>query len=115
MQATSVADPRPFRLILAAAVSALLLLVAVAGLRSWRDLEAARQREAELEARIEATRAEIAAWQQRLRRLEEDPVLLERLAREELWMARPEDVVIVLPADSEGLQPRLDPRQSPAP
>jgi cell division protein FtsB len=97
MQAASVADPRPFRRILALAVSALLLLVGVAGLRSYRDLETARGRERDLSSRIEAVRAEIAVLKRRLRLLEEDPVLLERLAREELWMARPEDVVIVLP------------------
>jgi cell division protein FtsB len=105
MQATSVADPRPFRTILVVAVSALLLLVAVAGLRSYRDLEAARGRERELAAKIEATRAEITALRQRLRRLEEDPVLLECLAREELWMARPDDVVIVLPAEAAAMPP----------
>jgi cell division protein FtsB len=98
MQATSVADPRPFRAILGVAVAALLLLVAVAGLRSWRDLEAARRRERELAASIEATRAEISTLERRLERLGKDPILLERLAREDLWMAWPDDVVIVLPA-----------------
>jgi cell division protein FtsB len=99
MQASSVADPRPFRTVLAVAVALLLVVVGVAGLKSYRDLAAARAQQQRLEAQIAATRAHIEALEQRVRLLADDPVTLERLAREELWMAYPDDVVIVLPAD----------------
>ncbi len=97
MQASSVADPRPFRVVLAAAVGILLLLLGVAGLRSWRDLESSRHQEAELEESIEQTLSNIQILQHRVDRLEGDSAAIESLAREELWMARPDDVVIVLP------------------
>jgi cell division protein FtsB len=99
MQASSVADPRPFRTVLAVAVALLLVVVGVAGLKSYRDLAAARAQQRRLEAEIAATHAHIEALEHRVRLLADDPVTLERLAREELWMAYPDDVVIVLPED----------------
>lgn len=97
MQAATIADPRPFRSLLAVAVVTLLLLLGGAGLKSYRDLEAARRHEQALQAEIAATRTHIQTLDRQVRRLEKDPATLERLAREELWMAKPEDVVIVLP------------------
>ncbi len=72
MQASSVADPRPFRVVLAAAVGILLLLLGVAGLRSWRDLEDSRRHEAGLEEQIEQTRGNIQALKRRIDLLEGD-------------------------------------------
>ncbi len=97
MQAATIADPRPFRSLLAVAVTVLLLLLGAAGFKGYRDLDAARQHERELKAQIDATLERIQALERRVQRLDKDPALLERLAREELWMARPGDVVIVLP------------------
>ncbi len=97
MQASSVADPRPFRVVLAAAVGILLLLLGVAGLRSWRDLETSRHQEESLVQQLERTGASIQALQHRVDLLQNDSAAIERLAREELWMAHPDDVVIVLP------------------
>jgi cell division protein FtsB len=81
------------------AVLFLLALLALAGGKSYRDLAAVRERESELESQLAATRAEIESFEHRLERLRRDPVALERLAREELGMVRPGDVVIVLPPE----------------
>lgn len=90
---------RPARPVLWAAALFLLALLALAGTKSTKDLSTVRQREAELVGRLAETRAEIAAFERRLERLRRDPVTLERLAREELGMVAPGDVVIVLPPE----------------
>ena len=95
--------PRTARPVLWAAALFLLVLLALAGVKSYRDLSAVRQREGELVERLAATRTEIAAFERRLERLRRDPVTLERLAREELGMVRPGDVVIVLPPEDSTL------------
>jgi cell division protein FtsB len=88
-----------FRSFLGLAVVLFLGLLALAGMRSYRDLTAARAREAVLERRIEASRGRIEALEEHIGRLRDDPATLERLAREELGMVKPTDVVIVLPED----------------
>lgn len=98
LQASTVRDPKPFRTALVVSVLLLLGLVAFAGTRSYQDLLAARAREQALAAEIEAGERRIESLERRLERLAEDPAAIELLAREELWMARPDDVVIVLPA-----------------
>lgn len=80
-----------------AAVLFLLLLLAVAGVRSWRDLERARDRQTQLEAEVQETEIRIEALERRIQRLRHDPLLLERLAREELNLVREGEVVFVLP------------------
>lgn len=87
----------PYRSFLAAAVLFVLGLLLTAGLKSYRDLARAHDREAELEQRIEETQLRIDQLQAHIERLEVDPATLERLAREDLGMVRPGDVVIVLP------------------
>ena len=89
-----------FRPVLGATVLLFLAVLAVAGVRSWRDLETARQREHSLESRITETEAQIARLRNRIERLRSDPGTLERRAREDLGMVRPGDVVIELPATS---------------
>jgi cell division protein FtsB len=88
-----------YRALIAGAVALFLLLVSIAGLHSWRDLEAARQEERSLEERILATREQSDRLRERIDRLRGDPGLLERLAREDLGMARPGDVIVELPAE----------------
>ncbi|HYO14752.1 MAG TPA: septum formation initiator family protein, partial [Thermoanaerobaculia bacterium] len=83
-----------FRPVLGAAVVLFMALLALAGLKSWRDLEAARERERTLETRITETRARSDRLRARIERLRTDPGTLERLAREDLGMVRPGDVVI---------------------
>ncbi len=90
---------RKYPPVLVAVVSALLLLLAVAGFGSYRDLVAAHERQEMLEARIEATRARNEMLTKRIRRLQEDPLAIERLAREQYRMMRPGDVVVLLPED----------------
>jgi cell division protein FtsB len=86
-----------FRPVLGAAVLLFVAVLATAGVKSYRDLEAARQRRHLLETRIAQTQAEIARLHNRIEQLRGDPGALERLAREDLGMVRPGDVIIELP------------------
>jgi cell division protein FtsB len=83
------------------AAAVLLLAMALAGARSFRDLEAARARTGELSSEIAGAEARIVELERRIELLRDDPVTLERLAREELGLVHPEDVVVVLPAFAE--------------
>jgi cell division protein FtsB len=74
-----------------------LLGVLLTGIKRLGDLGMARRREAALEQQIEASQAEIQRLKQRNQRLRGDPTLLERLAREDLGLAAPEDLVVVIP------------------
>lgn len=91
-----------FRPVLGASVVLFLSLLAVAGFKSYHDLESARHRKLTLETRIRSTETEIGRLQNRIDRLRSDPGLLERLAREDLGMVRPGDVVIELPLEDVG-------------
>lgn len=96
----------PLRPLVAVAVGLLLALLAVAGLKTWRDLETVRAREVQLRQRIAATEREIATLEARIERLRNDPAALERAAREELHMRYPGEVEVVLPAEAEGAPAR---------
>ena len=88
-----------FRSLLRVAVMTLLLMLAVAGVKSWRDLSVARAHEAELEERIQTTAESIQVLERRIERIKSDPMMLEQLAREELGWVRDGDLVLVLPED----------------
>ena len=90
--------PHPLRSVLMAVVVFLVLLLATFGLKSYRDLTAVRGRERQLTAEIAGTEKRIALLKRRIESLKNDPVTLDRVARESLGLVRPEDVVIVLPA-----------------
>ena len=77
----------------------LLGLIATAGIKSYRDLAAARAHEAGLEERIAESNERLRVLEEHLRRIEVDPLTLEGLAREKLGMVEPGDVVFVLPED----------------
>jgi len=81
------------------AVLVLLALLAVAGVKSYHDLKAVRAQEAELARQVAATKERLEVLVHRLELLDDDPLTLERMAREELGMVRPGDVVIVLPEE----------------
>ncbi len=91
------ARPRPLRSLLSALLVFLLLVLATAALKGWRDLERAKEREQALRAQVQATEANIEALRTRIQNLKDDPATLERLAREELGLVHPGDVVVVLP------------------
>ena len=99
-------------LLLALAVVAVLVAVGAASLRSWRDVAEARAHEAELQAAIAKTEAAVRALEERNRRLESDPVTLERLARQQLGLVKPDDLVVVFPVPPAGAAP---PQPSPQP
>ncbi len=89
----------PFRSWLGIAVLLLLGLIAAAGFKSYRDLDEVHSQEAELRQNVAATQQRIRRLEARIERIENDPWTLERLAREELGMVRPDDLVIVLPEE----------------
>jgi len=95
-QAASV-KPRPLRSLIAIAVGAALLALAAAGLKSWRDYEQVRARETALSEAIAAREKRIHALERKIESLENDPATLDSVAREELGLVRPDEVVIVLP------------------
>jgi cell division protein FtsB len=86
-----------FRPVLGATVVLVFALLAIAALKSNRDLQAARSRERLLTGKIAATLAESERLRVRIDRLRHDPGMLEKLAREDLGMARPGDVIVELP------------------
>ncbi len=88
------------------AVLVLLALLAVAGVKSYHDLKAVRVQEAELARQVDATEERLEVLVHRLDLLDDDPLTLERMAREELGMVRPGDVVIVLPEEPGDKQGR---------
>ena len=91
------ARPRPLRSLVSATVVFLVLVLATFALKGWRDLARARAREKTLAAEVAAAEARIEEAKRRIARLKDDPVTLDRLAREELGMVAPNDVVVVLP------------------
>ena len=93
------ARPDSLRSVLGAAVLFALVLLAFASVKSHRDLVAARDREKLLKASIHDTEQRIERLHGRIRQLRGDRDTLDRLAREELGLVRPGDVVIVLPPE----------------
>ena len=91
------ARPRPLRSLVSAMVVFLVLVLATFALQGWRDLASARAREKSLAAEVAAAEARIEEAKRRIARLQSDPVTLDRLAREELGLVAPQDVVVVLP------------------
>ena len=89
--------PRPLRSLVSAMVVVLVLVLATVALTGWRDLAAARAREKALAAEVASAEARIEEAKRRIARLQADPVTLDRIAREELGLVSPQDVVVVLP------------------
>ena len=93
--------PGSFRSLLLIAAVVVVIALAVAGIQSYRDLQAIRGREQLLLDRIEQSKTRSAVLKDRIELVETDPATLERLAREELGLVRPGDVVILLPEEPE--------------
>ncbi len=77
-------------------VAVLLVVLAFAGVKSYRELAMARAHELELSQEIAATERRILLLSERVESIETDPSALEQLAREELGWVRSDDVVIFL-------------------
>jgi len=103
------ARPDSLRAVLGAAVLFFSVLLVFASVKSHRDLVAARDHRRDLERTIRETRERNEVLRGRIERLRRDPDTLEGLAREQLGMVRPNDLVIVLP------QPAPAPAQVTAP
>lgn len=91
------ARQRPWRSVALLAGVGALVALAAGGLKSWRDYEQVRSREARLESEIAGAQERIRALERTVDRLTDDPATLDRLAREQLGLVRPDEVVIVLP------------------
>lgn len=83
-----------------------LLFLARAGSESYAGLAELAEREAELEIDLEETRLRVDRLSRRVELLQDDPVVLERLAREELGLVKPGDTVVVLPQTVEDSVPK---------
>lgn len=94
-----------FRAIVGYASLGLVLFLVIAGFRGFRDLKLASERERYLEAEIERSEVETRSLERRIDRLRDDPVLLERLAREELGMIRTGEVVVLVEPEQKRAAP----------
>ena len=88
-----------FQALLVGVAALLVLVLVIAGSRSYRDLLAVKNRESEIRQRIVGADQRIEALEERIEHLEMDPATLERLAREDLGLVKPGDVVILLPEE----------------
>ena len=93
---------------------ALLLLLGIASLGSYRDLQAAQERQDLLETKIESTLESNEELSRRIQRLQNDPLAIERMAREHYRMMHPGDVVIILPEDPIPATVTSSPSEPPA-
>ncbi|MEM8960313.1 MAG: septum formation initiator family protein [Acidobacteriota bacterium] len=85
------------RFLLTVSSIVLVLIFALTGIKSWRDLHERDLEARRLVAEISAAEERVAVLEAEIDRLENDPLTLERLAREELGMVRADEVVIILP------------------
>lgn len=79
------------------AVSLVVLVVGVAGVKSWSDLKISEERATELKQDLAKVDASVDRLKQRIHLLQSDSELLERVAREELGVVHPDEVVVILP------------------
>jgi cell division protein FtsB len=91
----------PRALILLGMTFLIVAAIVFGAARGHRDLQAARLRASTLERQIALARERVAELERRIERTRDDPVTWERLAREELGLVRPDDIVVVLPEAGE--------------
>lgn len=72
---------------------ALTLFAGLFFLRTWGEVAALESQELESRQRLVEMRAHLAHQEERLQRLRSDPVFVERVIREKLGYARPEETV----------------------
>ncbi len=99
---------------LAVGVAVALLVLAIAAVDVYRDLAQQRAKRVELELKIQQAEERIRQLEERIERMRSDPDTLERLAREELGLVRPEDLIVVFPEeDPSAPESVTDPPDSP--
>ena len=86
-----------FRTYLFGTCAVVFAVLVLAGYDGSRDLARLKAREAQLEGRLRRTEAGIAELGDRIRNLRTDPYTLERVAREELGLSFPGEIVVILP------------------
>lgn len=86
--------------VLAAAFSA-GCLVAVVGERGYLDGRRARRELAEMQRQVAEQEAVVADLRLQVERLRRDPLVIERIAREQIGLVRPGEVVVLFAEDGE--------------
>lgn len=76
-------------------VTVVLVMDGLVGEKGLMETVRARQQSAELAARVQQLRDENRALLERARRLDKDPAMIEMLAREELGLIRPGEVLFI--------------------
>jgi len=79
------------------AVGVLVLVLAVAGVKSWADLRVSQSRATELRQRVNEKESSVQRLEKRIHLLRSNSELLERVAREELGVVRPDEIIVILP------------------
>ncbi len=101
------------RVLIAVGVAGLVLMAAAVS-RTLGDLRMGRAHESELRRQIADSEARIEQLEDRARRLRSDAAEMETLAREELLMARPGEMVILLPEETAEADAAPPPADRPA-
>jgi len=91
--------------------SLLLFVFFLAGDRGFLQVRKQRAQVAALQAEVAAAAERNAALEREVDRLTKDPAAVERIAREELRLVAPGDVVLVLPP---GFEEKVTPKRTPA-
>lgn len=90
-----------------------LAVLVLAGYDGSRDLARLKARENQLKARLRNTEAGILELRDRIERLRSDPYTLERVAREELGLSRPGEIVVILPSTGNRPEKRATDSSTP--
>ncbi len=93
-------------------VSVLLFVFFLAGDRGLLQVRKQRTQVSALQAEITAIDEKNRALEREVARLSEDPAAVEKIAREDLSLVAPGDVVLVLPP---GFEQKVQPRRTPPP
>ncbi len=77
-------------------VTIVLLVDALVGEKGFMEMTRARRRSREVAARLETVRRENARLRDAVRQLSEDPAAIESVARKDLGLIRPGEVLVIL-------------------
>ena len=92
-------------------VSLLLFVFFLAGDRGFLQVRKQRSQVSALQAEVAAIAERNAVLEREVDRLTKDPAAVERIAREDLRLVAPGDVVLVLPP---GFEEKVTPKRTPA-